>query len=259
MNIQAAFASGPFWAVAAALASFSWGCDDDLSDTVDRTLTSTVTVGSRPTLVVDSVVPVSVVGERRFNEVLVVFEATMTASSAERAEQILDGYNIQSDGESRPGATIITVAAADDGLLGGNLEVRAPLDLALEIAARSGRAEVEAMEDDITVQSSGDVLILGAEADVLVRASAGSVRLDTSLRVGNRVDISTGRGDVQVELPLLLDANIDADATGSVVVQHRELPRPVGLSYRTTAGRGLASVVVTTLQGSVLFSERGGN
>lgn len=229
-------------------------CDSGASFTETRSFTSTVTIGNATRLQVDVLVPLVIVGERR-DDVVVELDLSVTASATDVAQRALDAWTL---GEGNEGGTaFVVVGPPSDGFLGGSAVVRAPRDVDLRILQRGGTVGVADMERGIEIDSVGAVQVAAADDDLVIRVESGDVRADHQLRAGARVDIAVGNGNVQVDLPVPLDANVDAASTQGVTSMHRDLPsRPASIPYRETAGGGNASVVATTTGGGVIFTER---
>lgn len=230
------------------------GCESGTTVTESRSFTATVSLGNAGALQIDSLVPLIVIGERR-EDVVIDIELSVTASSADTAQRSLDAWTLGERVES--GVAFLVLGPAEDGLIGGSARVRAPRDLDLRVLQRNGTVGVADMERAIQIDAVGPVQVAAADGDLRVRVESGDVRADHLLRAGARVDIGVGSGNVQLDLPVPLDANVDASSTQGVVSQHRDLPsRPASVPYRQTAGRGLASIVATTSGGGVVFTER---
>ena len=238
-----------------ALAFGPLGCEVGPTAAASGVLTSTVTLDRfDEALVVDSVLPVAVIGARR-SDVLVEVELTITASSAEVAERALAAYAIQVEGSG--GTRVITAAGPSQGRASGLLRIEAPRDLPLEVSSKGGSARVEGMAAAVAIQAVGPVQLLDARSDAVVRVEVGGAQVDTPLRPGQRVDVGAGSGDVVIALPANPDGRFDAEAPGGVASAHPALPsRPGGVPYGITRGAGLASVVATTRAGTVRFTVR---
>lgn len=244
----------PLVVAAAGTAVWGLGCEAGDTASFEQTLTSTVTIGNASGLRVDTILALSVVGERR-DDILVRLEATLTASSVEAAEQLLSRYQIQS--QVADAVVEIIIAPPEDGVLSGTAEVRTPQDLDLRVLERSGPLQIDRMEGAIVADSVGATTVLRAESDVVLRIENGAAFVDTALRASNRIDVGVGTGNVQLNLPTPLNARIQAESSAGVVSNHPELPsRPASVPYLQTVGGGAASVVATTRSGSVVFTQR---
>ena len=229
-------------------------CDSGESFTETRSFTSTITIGNATRLQVDVLVPLVVLGERR-DDVVVELELSVTASASDVARRALDAWTLGEGNEDR--TAFVVVGPPADGLIGGSARVRAPRDIDLRVLQRNGTVGVADMERAIQIDAVGPVQVAAADDDLVIRVESGDVRADHQLRAGARVDIAVANGNVQVDLPVPLDANVDAASTQGVTSMHRDLPsRPANIPYRQTAGGGNASVVATTTGGGVIFTER---
>lgn len=229
------------------------GCEDGEGVTVQRAFTATVAI-SAGTVQFDTLLPIEILGERR-DDVVLNANLTLTASSATVAQRALDAWTLTTATEG--GVAAFVIGPAEMGLIGGTATVRVPNDVVLRVLQRNGTVGIAEMRERVEVQSVGPVLVLNAETDVIVRAENGDVRVDTPLRGATAIDVDVAQGNVQVDLPAALNANVEAASTQGINSSHPDLPtRPGGVPYNQTVGRGVGSVVATTRSGAVIFTVR---
>ena len=233
------------------------GCETGPTGAASRQFTSTVAVGSKNQLQIDSLISLSILGERRDDAIFMV-DATVTASSSDKASEIIEAYDLTVDLQADPSIAFVTAGPpGQDAFISGLINVRAPRDMDLRILLRGGTLSVGQMEGDVLVDSLGSVSVFDADNDVVLRIESGNALVDSALRAGTRLDINVASGSIQINLPLALSANIQASASGGVVSTHPSLPsRPGTVPYRQTAGTGASSIVATTTNGTVFFAVR---
>ena len=257
-RLRAALLVGSLSAVAVASL---WSCDDKPPDAIERTITSTVTLGASVARVtIESWTPLSVSGAVLRTDLFAELEVTLTASSSTVARRLADELTIEVE---RPSSTdvIVRVRPPRDAMLYGILRVRLPAQLAVEGIVHSGTAEASGLEGPVAFTAQGGVRVTDARDDVTAIVTSGNVSVDTRLPPTHEVRVEVGKGDVELRLPLSLSAQIQADVTtrGEVLIDHPELQPAAGIyrtRYRAELNGGLSTVRVLTQVGNIILRAR---
>lgn len=138
--------------------------------------------------------------------------------------------------------------------------IQVPRDIELSVKTTNGGIEVNGVEGDVAFKTTnGGVRVTDAGGDVEGRTTNGGVfvGLDPGAWEGNRVDLETTNGGIEVELPEDIDARVEARTTnGGVRVAH-----PVTIQSQSrnrlkgTIGEGGKALLrAKTTNGGVKFS-----
>lgn len=224
-----------------------------------RTLTATVTLTSEDILAIDSAVTLKIHGEPRIDEIYATLDATVTASTSTRAEQIASKLSID---VTRSNNTVtIKIPIPTETILQGELRLRVPSDLKIDAIERGDHVDIDGMEDDLRVFSESSVRIIGAQHDVNVGVNHGNAILETELDPGSRIELATNSGDLQLTVPISISADVIAlvKTNGTIVTNHPQLPpfrgQP-GQAYHVRIGDGLSSVSLQTGVGNIVIGVR---
>ena len=159
-------------------------------------------VGQAPTLVVDNFAGDVTVrtGEDGRIRAIVTKRAT-NSDSLQRIDpefiQMADGLRIRI---SRPGGMVSNVSA--------NLEIFVPADAQLQLDTGAGNVQVDGVTGEISAHTgAGNVEVRGAAAPVALNTGAGNV--DYAGQPGGTCTFSTGAGNISLQLPADLNAQID--------------------------------------------------
>lgn len=233
-------------------------CDLGPSSVAERSFTSTVAVGGRRQLVVDSILPLAVFGARGPDELRIAVDVRLSAGSTTAAEAALAKWALGID-TTDPDALIVSAEAAEIGVIDGLLEIRAPLDMDLSAFSAAG-ARIANMRGTTAVQSLAGLVVEGAERALSAQVLGGDAEIDAVLRAGDFVEVRVDRGNLLLALPVPLDARIFAETGAGVESGHPQLPtRRANLPYDVLVGRGLATAVLRVGQGSVAIVPRRSN
>jgi hypothetical protein len=245
-------------AIAALVVTSMIGCAEVPQFSETRSLTSTVALDRESLLDVDSVVSLSIVGERRSTDLHFALEATVTASTSTRAKILADALALAptSDGDT----VTLKVEAPSEASLSGTLEIGAPPDLDLTIVERGGTVDVEDLEGSLRIVSQSHVRVVGATRDTVVGVVSGNALVDTLATPGTTTTIEVTAGDIELTLPEGLSANLLAVAgQGQIYIAHPRLPpflgRP-GDVYSANVGGGLAVFRLETRAGKIVIRTR---
>jgi hypothetical protein len=248
--------------IAAMLATpIAVACVEGPTQKAERTITSTITLGSEDLLAVDSAVTLVIEGERRSTEIYATLHAVVTASTSTRAEAIADTIEILVDQESDPRTVKISVPVPKDTVLQGQLELRVPADLRIEAIGRGDTVDVLGMDDDLRVASQSHVKITDAKQDVIVGVVRGNALIDVDLDLGSNIQVVCDAGDIELRVPLAISADLGAlvKQSGTILPRHPQLPpyrgQP-GQPYRTRIGDGLSTVSLETSVGNIVITTR---
>ncbi|MBX2811038.1 MAG: hypothetical protein KTR25_04490 [Myxococcales bacterium] len=238
------------------LSCLPMACETVPTDTASRQWTSTVAIGTVANLHFDSPIDLSIVGERR-NDVRLDLNLTVVASSTTAAEEAVATYD--------PTTTVadnqanIVFGPPEEGRLKGSVIARVPADVDLGVTQRGAVLQLEDMTGDIDIQNAGDISISADSNLVRVRCELGNVLIRSPVSGGSVLDVLVGVGSIQLELPSVLNARIEAQGTAGINSTHSQLPnRPGNVPYIGTTGSGSASIVATTRSGTILFTVRNG-
>lgn len=223
---------------------------------LERSLTSTVTLQSETRLVTNLPIPVVVQGERRVNDVVVTVDLTVTASSSTKARLLADMIDIDAEHADRD--LVVTIGEPAGAELSGTVQLRIPDDLDLKVVERGGTVDILEVEGEIEVDARSHVRIVGAESHVDVGVEAGNALIETALPPGSGAVVQVNAGDIELTLPPAVSADIEANATAGIVIAHPMLQRWPGGNqpYRANVGGGLSVVRLSTRRGLVVIRSR---
>ncbi|MBK8011315.1 MAG: hypothetical protein IPK13_08185 [Deltaproteobacteria bacterium] len=225
--------------------------------TADRSISESVELAGEQVLVVDAILPIDFRGARRRSDIQIDIEATLTASSAETAEEMAAALAIEK-ANTDPSILTLTLAAPTKGFISGTLVITAPSDLDVQIVERGGAVRVDGLEGTLQVDALSDVQVRNAQNNVLIRVAEGLAVLDTLGLPGTTTQVAVGVGDVYLALPTTT-LNLTLFAQGQrIIVDHPQLPRVLntGRPYEATVGVALAAVSLTAQQGAVTIGAR---
>src|SRR5688572_11054787 len=138
---------------------FLSGCLTGEQHTVERTLTSTVTLTRESLLEVNLPIPVLLDGTSRTNDVVISVDLTVTASSSSAAIARADEIEIQAMSEQ--GVLRVGITEPMRVALGGMAALTLPGDLDVDITERGGTVDVVSIEGDIVINSLSHVRVTG--------------------------------------------------------------------------------------------------
>lgn len=235
-------------------------CGEVSSHRAERSLTSTVTLRGETRLIVDSLIPIEIRGERRLDEIRVVIDATLTASTSTRANAAAEKLSFD---EAHPDARTVTLslAAPEDALLTGTFRLEVPADMDVKAVERASTVFIEGMDGAIDVTSVSHVRVVEASKDVRVNVGRGNALVDATLTPGSTVDVRVRAGDVELRVPEALSADIEATfaTEGAIITDHARLPPffgTAGQPYRASVGGGLSIVRIATGTGRIVIRSR---
>lgn len=234
-------------------------CSGTPAEKAERTLTSTVTLTLEDTLAIDTPVKLVLSGEPRLEEIYVTLNAVVTASTSTRAEAIANMLAINVERRDRTVAIVIPQPML--ATLSGELRLRVPADLKLDIIERNESVEVSGMNSDLRIASRSHVRVVNAKANVTVGVVSGNALVDVDLDPGANIEVSSNTGDVELAVPQAISANLIAMVmtNGTIVPNHPQLPpyngRP-GQPYRVIVGDGLSAVALQTGVGNIVIRTR---
>lgn len=234
----------------------STSCMEGEQVSLERSLTSTVTLEGERRLVTNLPIPVTIEGERRVNDVLVTVDLTVTASSSTQARILADMITIEEEHADRD--LVIGITEPENARLSGTVRIQLPADLDVKVTERGGTVDVLEVEGEIEVDSLSHVRVTGAEENVDVAVEAGNALVESAQNPGLTTTIRVNAGDVELTLPPAVSADIEAVATNGIVVAHPMLQRWPGGNqpYRASVGGGLSIVRLSTRRGLVVIRSR---
>jgi hypothetical protein len=247
------------WIAAVALVAIGTGCNEGGLKTASRTLTATVTLSLEDTLAIDSAVALVVEGQGRINEIYATLEATVTASTSSRAEELASRLSIQVQRRERTVSILIPVRM--DTVLTGKLSLRVPSDLKIDALARGATNDITGMDEEIRVMALSHTKIVGAKQDVIVGVARGNALVSADLDPGSSVELVTENGDIQLTMPQNVSTDLSAlvRSNGVVIPNHPQLPpyrgNP-GQTYHVRIGEALSTVSLETGVGNIAIGAR---
>jgi hypothetical protein len=237
---------------------FLSGCLAGEQHTVERTLTSTVTLSRESLLDVNLPIPVVLDGRSRTNDVVITVDLTVTASSSSAAIARADEIEIEANSEQ--GVLRIGITEPMRVALGGAAELTLPGDLDVNVTERGGTVDVVSVDGDIVINSLSHVRVTDATGNVSVAVESGNALVQTESNPGKQTVIRLRRGDIELTLPPAVSADIQADVlgNGNIVIAHPGLPRYPGgtLPYRATVAGGLSIVRLETGAGLIVIKSQ---
>ncbi len=235
----------------------SAGCGPGFDFEAPVVFTGTISLSQQRVLAIDTSVILDLRGSRRGdNEVTWSFEGTVSATSAEAAENLAMTTTVEVRDDDLDQLTL-TLPPPQDGLLDGVWIVSAPADLDLSVVGRGRGQQIADFEGDITVEAAGGVAILGAQRNVSVRSNNGDILVDTILAPSTTTELSTA-GSIQLAIPLDFSARIDAQAGQDrlIDIRHPNLPPwpGNGAPYSVSVGGALSRAGLVSSTGDVFIT-----
>lgn len=233
-------------------------CGESFTAASEVVRSATVSVGRATTFVVDSPVPLLVTGVGRSTDVVYELTGVMTASTASVATELAEAVALSVETLDPQGIQLVFENAEPrNGRLQGELRIWLPDDMDVVIFGNGGTVDVDRIEGNIDVNAIGQTRVLGAVGSVSVGVEAGAALVQTSALPGTVVDLRTRGGDIVLELPTRVSAQIVASAggMGQIAQRHPNLPPYVGggFDYVTTVGGGLSDIRLTTGSGNIFI------
>jgi hypothetical protein len=271
---------GALLAVVAAAALVAPACQGIPQPNFTRTLTSTVTLSAETNLVLVSPVALTATGSLGRSAVYATLEAVVTASTATKARVLagelsldvtrVDAADVKLDLGNPPGTFI--------GALGGSLSLGLPASLGLTAEVDNGTTVISGLTGPIAITSNEAVKITGGAAGITVSVQNGNAIVDTALLPGGMTTISVGQGDIELDLPAALSADLAVQSgSAQIVINHPALSslpltqltmplnfgQPIsvpqsgdGMSFQATVNGGAAVVRAVTQSGQVVINAR---
>jgi hypothetical protein len=240
------------------IAMFLSGCLAGEQHTVERTLTSTVTLSRESVLEVNLPIPMVLDGASRTNDVVINVDLTVTASSSSAAIARADEIEIVTMSEQ--GVLRVGITEPMRVALGGIAALTMPGDLDVVLTERGSTVDVVSIEGDIVINSLSHVRVVGATSNVSVAIETGNALVQTESNPGKQTVIQLKRGDIELTLPPAVSADIEADVlgNGNIVIAHPRLPRYPGgtLPYRATVAGGLSIIRLQTGAGLIVIKSQ---
>jgi hypothetical protein len=237
------------------IAMLSTGCLAGEQHTVERTLTSTVTLTRERILDVNFPIPIVLEGSRRSDDVVIKLDLTVTASSSSAAMARADEIEIKTVSEQ--GVLRVGMTEPSHASLGGRAGLLLPADLDVAVTERGGTVDVVGVEGQMIINSLSHVRVLGATNNLQVNVEGGNALVQTDSGPGKQTLIRLKQGDIELTLPLAVSADILADVTGNgtILINHPNLPRYPGgtLPYAANVGGALSIIRLETGAGLIVI------
>jgi hypothetical protein len=231
-------------------------CSEADLHAADAVFTATVTLGNETTLIVDSVLPLVMQGNRRITEVLIDARATITASTSTLARRLADDFSVQIERES-PTTLRLVLPRPDRGAIGGTFKVTLPAEMHIGVFERSGTVDILNVAGQMEVNSLGHAKIVQATNSAKINVERGNALIDTTLPQGSTTDVRVGNGDIQLTIPAGISATFDVVVVGEgeIIASHPRLPTNLSgrQSFRTTVAGGLSIVRLSTGNGRIVI------
>jgi hypothetical protein len=176
---------------------------------------------------------------------------------------VLDGIAITERGTES--AYTYTLAADRDDYAAVDVRGTVPRQTALQIDRLSGSVHVEGMEGALTIDHEyGDVVVRDAAAPVEATIKNGNVRISfRSVPAGEDMLVETGTGNLHLDLPRDVSAQIDAQTSVGVIrtqglsfSAERLRPIDAGGRYNAQLGGGGPTIELRTENGSITIQAR---
>jgi hypothetical protein len=231
------------------------GCLTGEQHTVERTLTSTVTLSRESLVFVNLPIPVVIEGSNRTDDVVIEVDLTVTASSSTVADLKADEVKIETKSEND--ALLVAITEPPRVTLGGRCSILMPADVDLKVLGRGGTVDVVSMEGQIEIDAITHVRVVGVQDNMDVAIENGNALIESEAPPGKLLVVNLNRGDIDLTLPAAVSANIEADVIGSgnIVIAHPMLPRYPGgtLPYRADVSGGLSVIRLQTGTGLIVI------
>ncbi len=241
---------------AVAISLSSSGCEVGPQFTAQQKTTSTITLVGQRSLLINSALSTTILGERRLNEVEVELDARVSATSSATAHMLAAELEVVED-DSDPTVLSLTLPMLQQASLDGTLIIKVPKDLPVVAIQRSGTLDVIDVQESININAISHVRVTGAERDVSVAIEQGNALVETRATPGTQTIISVGSGSIELTVPLALSANIEAavGTAGAIIPNHPALSPWVGggLPYLANVNGGLSVFRLSTRSGNIVI------
>lgn len=241
-----------------ALALAGPSCGTAYTETVDVVRTATVALDRENTLIVNVPVDVVVEGHPRSSDLVYTLKVTVSASTAAAAETLAKAVVVRTEAV-QPGGIQVVVEGLEprNGQVLGELKVVVPDDLDLSLVSSRGTLSVLEVEGAMQLGAMSHVSVDGAAGSVNAGSQQGNVLVSTGLMPGSVVDLLSVSGSIQLTLPSVVSAQIQATpgGGGQVYIQHPGLPAGLGgtAPYGATVGGGLSLVKLVAQAGNIVI------
>lgn len=233
------------------------GCGEAESFSRFVAQTSTVAVGNASVIRIVAPVLVDVAALRTGSDLNLTLKATLTASTASRAEALSDLVRVEVTTPSDGVRLVSIVGLGAEDRVTGTLEIAMPkaLDVAIE-AGPGGR--VRAMEGDVQVVSNAGAEVYDATGSIVVTTGGGAL-IDSLMLQSTSVRVQAS-GPIELRLPPVPSVSLSAasGASAAVVVTHPALPAVLGqkTQYQAVVNGGLATATLQSVSGNVSIRSR---
>ena len=245
-------------ASAGGLAVLGTSCGAEYTGAHDFVRTATVALDRETTFIVDAPVDLVVEGHPRSSDLVYTLKATATASTASAAQALAEAVVLETVAVEPRGIRLVMKGMEPkNGLVRGVLRVQLPDDMDLFLVGRGASVNVDAMEGDMEVAALGHARVDGAVGNVKLGSQSGNALLSASPLPGSIIEVLAVRGDVQLSLPAVVSAQIQATpgGGGQVVIRHPGLPAGLGgtAAYAVVVGGGLSLISLVTQAGNIVI------
>jgi hypothetical protein len=139
-----------------------------------------------------------------------------------------------------------------------NYTVTVPNYLKVVVTSGAGEVTVQSVQNGVTVSNAvGPVSVTDIYGGLNLSAAAGSIDASVTMPLGENVLITTGTGDIELEIPQDTSARVSATAgVGSIVVSNLTIIGRVdeGNSITGTIGKGNGSITLVTSVGNITLT-----
>ncbi|MFO0724138.1 MAG: hypothetical protein U1E65_10170 [Myxococcota bacterium] len=237
--------------------AFWTGCDTGPIVQEARHFTSTVTLSSEASLILDMPIGFEIDAAPVRTSVLVDFNGAVTASTSSKAKSLAAALDFV---VTRPDAQTVKIslpAPATGSRYLGAVHVFAPPTLKLT-AGSLGSIIIKSWTSEINAAAVGGVEIDGGCCAITISQCTAAV-VTTSLQAAQPVNISSS-GEIDLFLPARPSIALNAEVAdvSQLSIEHPAFPRPVGgLAYTPILNGGLAPVHVLTQAGRIVIRSSG--
>lgn len=236
----------------------AWGCGEVARGSVEKTFTSTVTLGGESKVLIEAWMPIEITADLSRDDIFVEFKGTVTASSSSKAQSLADGLDLT---VTREGGLAIRLLQPAGGTVGGALRIVVPTRVQVDGRAQVGTISVRGLKSAVQAAGAAGTLVQDIEGDIVALATSGNVIVSTALTAGAGIRAEVGSGNVEIAVPASVSATIQArvGSQGEVLIQHPAFPTPFGparTNYSASANGGLSGIVALTQAGSVIIRAR---
>jgi murein DD-endopeptidase MepM/ murein hydrolase activator NlpD len=246
------------------------GCGDDgptrprdTSHFAEDPFSYEVPIDGRPILRIEGVNgSVSVTGDLSATSVFVSGKRRVESDSVEDAEEHLGDISVE---QSTSDTEIVFRTEQPSNAQGRNYIVDYTVTLPPEIEVMAvngnGGVTVRSMDGDVTIEAGkGEVAAEGIRGSTLVLLGNGSIAASVTLPAGGVVSLSTGSGDIDLEIPQDTSASLSATVgNGAVTVSGLDVVDEVTTpkSVTGTLGQGDGTIVLTSGNGNITIKASG--